>query len=468
MRVELRAAGKTLAHQDVNGPLLLPPPGTILSGRQVGLEILEPVRGPAVGPDLLVGSVPLVSWNAITHSISVEFLEVPAPPPFEEDDVGSMWKAILDFPLPLASSMTVQGRGSGSATAAGQPLTSEALPGAISGCRRLLRGWPTSETRETIWRPADMRGGREDLRATDRLGARRGGAVVGSRVIPDRVARRQRGSVPWASTRLSGACRALAKYLRESGLDGSEQVLIRPLELVSERATPARRTPDPPLSSWPSQSRKTFQAVTEALVGLAVSGRGASLVPLSDVWRIYENWVALRSRSALENRFGQAEPIGDGTAWSCQWDLEGVVVRLHSQREIGSPSDGNVAGHPDRIISVSSNLRPDVLISITGATGDQALFCIDAKRRLTATEMDAGEVATAASKYLWGIRMKDDPDLLPVATALIVSSAGLAAVHDVERSRIFGLFALPSQGAEGFDLFVEEEVERLLAEVTAT
>jgi hypothetical protein len=410
--------------------------------------------------------VPLVSWDTGARVVTVEFLEVPPPPPFSHNDIQGMWKALLDFRLPLAGSIAMQGRSTGAKAAAGHPITSETLPRAISGCQRLIRRWPTNESRESIWRPTDMRGGREDLQATDRLGARRGGVTVGSRVIPDRVARRQRSSIPWTSTRLSGACRALAVYLREVGLDGSEQVLVGPLELVAALAAPARPVPDPPLSSWPAQARSTFRAVIEALVGLAVAGRGSSSVPLSDVWKIYESWIALRSLSVLEECLGPAKPVGVGTVWSSEWDVDGVTVRLHCQREIGASSGGNVAGHPDGIISVSSNLRPDVLISVIGSTGDKALFCIDAKRRITATQMDAGDVATAASKYLWGIRDASDPDLLPVVTTLIVSSAGLASVHDVERSRIFGLFALPSQGAEGFDVFVREEVERLVAEVS--
>lgn len=427
--------------------------------------MLEPLRGFAEGPDLLVGSVPLVTWEPDLCSIAVESLDVPAPPPFEEDDIATMWKALLDFRTSLASSVASQGRDAGSAIAAGQPLATEALPRAISGCRRLIRRWPINESRETVWRPADMRGGREDLKATDRLGARHGGVSNGLQVIPDRIARRQRGTIPWTSVRLSGACRTLAAYLREVGLDGSGRALVQPLELVAERAAPVQRVPDPPLSSWPSQARSTFWAVIEALVGLAASGRGDAQVPLSDVWRIYESWIALRSLVVLEQRFGPVKPVGDGTAWSCEWDLGEIVVRLHSQREIGASPGGPDSGHPDGVISVSSDLRPDVLISVTSTVGDQALLCIDAKRRITATQLDAGDVATAASKYLWGIRIANDPGVLPVAKVLIVSSAGLAAVHDIERSRIFSLFALPSQGAEEFDQFVAEEVERLVVEV---
>jgi hypothetical protein len=411
--------------------------------------------------------VPLVFWDTVSRSIKVEFLEVPAPPPFESGDIQSMWKELLDFPLHLITSVAMQGRGTGSATTAGQPLASEALPRAISGCRRLLRRWPSKETRETIWRPADMQGGREDLRATDRAGARQGGVKLGRKVIPDRVARRQRGSIPWTSPRLAGACRTLATYLEQARLDGSERVLVTPLKLVSQCAAPAQAVPDPPLSSWPGNARTTFRAVIEALVGLAVADRGGLHVPLSDVWRIYENWIALRVLLVLEKRFGPVDPVGEGAVWSAEWNFDGIVVRLHSQREIGAPSDDKTAGHPDGLISVSSDLQPDVLISVTSADGDQALFCVDAKRRIAATEMDAGDVATAASKYIWGIRMADDPDVLPVETTLIVSSAGLAAVHDVERSRIFGLFALPSQGTEDFDSFIDEELKRLIMEVAA-
>jgi hypothetical protein len=464
MRIELRAAGKPIAACELGGPLLLPPPGTVLAARLPEAQVLEPMRANA-GPDLLVGSLPLVWWDSASRSIAVEFLDVPAPPPFGEDDIESMWEALLASPLSLTRSVMLQGRGRGAGAAAGEPLASEVLPRALARCRRLLHRWPTSERREIVWRPSDMRGGREDLRATERAAARRGGSVTAHGVIPDRIARRQRGSVPWTSIRLARACLALARYLRAAGLEGSDRMLAGPLELVTERAMPSRMAPDPPLSSWPAQARTTFHAVIEALVGVAVAGRGEALVPLSDVWRMYESWIALRALVALEGRYGPGQLLAGGGAWTCEWDLEGTVVRLHSQREIGATPDASIPAHPDDIVSVSSNLRPDVMISVSNKAGDQVLICIDAKRRIEQTSMDAGDVAAAASKYLWGIRSASDPKLLPVDIALIVSSAGLAEVHDIEHSRIVGLFSLPSRGVDAFDDFVRDETARLVTEV---
>jgi hypothetical protein len=466
MRIELRAEGKLLATRELGGPLLLPPPGIVLAAKSPGVQVLEPLSGPEA-PDLLVGSLPLVWWDSGSGSVAVEFLDVPAPPPFDEADVESMWEALLASSLPLTPSVPLQGRGRGGAAAAGQDLRAEVLPPALSGCRRLLRRWPANERREIVWRPTDMRGGREDLRVTERIAARRGGMVTAQGVIPDRIARRQRGSVPWTSARLAGACRTLSRSVREGGLEGSAGILAGPLEMVAERALPLRRAPDPPLSSWPAEARATFRAVVEACVGLAVAGRGDAFVPLSDVWRMYESWIGLRALAALEGSYGPGNFIAGTAAWTCEWNLDGTTIRLHSQREIGAAPNALISGHSDSIISVSSNLRPDVLISVWNEVGDQALICIEAKRRVEPTSMRAADVAAAASKYLWGIRSASDPTSFPVDTAVVVSSAGLAAVHDIELSRIVGLSSLPSHGAEAFDDFVSSETARLVVELQA-
>lgn len=466
MRVELRAAGKPLAARELGGPLLLPPAGTVLAARHPGVQVLEPLGG-AAAPDLLVGELPLVWWDPAARSVTVEFLDVPAPPPFGAADVEEMWGALLASPLPLTPSVMLQGHGRGAATAAGQPLASAALPRALAGCRRLLRRWPANEKREIVWRPADMSGGREDLRVTERVAARRGGVVTAQGVIPDRIARRQRGAVPWTSGRLAGACGSLARYLRGAGLEGSEGVLVGPLEMVAERAVPSGKAADPPISSWPAQATATFRAVIEACVGLAVAGRGEAFVPLSDVWRMYESWIALRALTALEGRYGAGELVAGAAAWTCEWDLGGTVVRLHSQREIGAAPDASISAHPDGVVSVSSNLRPDATVSVWNQAGGQALICIDAKRRIEQTSMDAADVASAASKYLWGIRSASDPTVFPVDKVLIVSSAPLAAVHDSEHSQIAGLFSLPSQGVDAYDDFVSGETARLVSAVDA-
>lgn len=467
MRIELRVAGNLVAERALGGPLLLPPPGTVPSAKRPGVQVLEPLRS-GEAPDLLVGSLPLVWWDPLSRSIGVEFLDVPAPRPFDEVDVQLMWEALLASPLPLTPSVMLQGRGRGGATAAGQALADEHLPRALASCRRLLNHWPTDERREIVWRPADMRGGREDLRVTERIAGRRGGVVTAHGVIPDRIARRQRASTPWTSGRLAVACLALARYLRESAFEGAEDLLLSPIEMVAEQAQPSRRSPDPPFSAWPSQARVTFQAVVQACVALAVDGRGKAFVPLSDLWRIYESWIALSALTALEERYGPGRVVVDGGAWTCEWNLDGTIIRLHAQREIGAAPDSSISAHPDGIISVSSDLRPDAMISIWKQAGEQALLCIDAKRRIERTSMDAAEIATAASKYLWGIRSARNPELLPVDRALIVSSAGLAEVHDTEHSRIVGLFTLPSHGLGAFDEFVRAETARLVAEVDAT
>lgn len=463
MLLELRAHGALLASRELAGPLLVVPPGTTAVRRTPRRTVIEPTWTRSDLPDLLVGSVPLVWFEPRGRTVELSFLEVPPPPPFASKDVEEMWRRLLSSDLPLLRSAHVQGLSGGAAEAGSDPLSIHQLPAAIAACRRMLQRWPGDERREVVWRPADMRGGREDLRLTEARAGRRGGVVLDDLPLPDRIARRQRGSLAWQSRRLAAACLALTEKLVEVAPDDRSPLLTEPFEAVAARAL--TNQPDVPTSSWPLAARSAYKAVLGAYVGLAVAADGAAHVPLADLWRIYEAWVALQILAALEGAFGPPATVSVGPPWTGEWVVSGCFLRLHLQREIGSSGDPASTGHPDGIRSVSSDLRPDALVAVWLPGGGQTVICFDAKRRTAGTKMDPAEVASAASKYLWGIRTAADPGEFPVSSTVVVSSAPVAEMHDAAASRISAHFLLPSIGGESFASLVQSTVRSAVEKV---
>ena len=466
MRLSLRAKGVTLAERDLDGPLLMPPVGTAVATRSALATVLDVIDDGGDTPDLLVGALPLVWWKRSSRSVEVAFLEVPAPPPFIYGDVAAMWERLLASSMPAVESVSLQARAPGRGRMDGNRLRPEAIPPAYAACRRMLGNWPEVETVATIWRPADMRGGREDLVETDRRAGSKPGIVTPRGMsIPDRVARRQRSSATWNSGRLAAACRSLVDAMNNPPPSWeSPVVLARPIALVGERAAGQRSAVDPPVSSWPPIAQAALAAVLDARIALALAGEGSDHVPLSHIWRLYENWLVTAVVDALVPLLGPGREITEGSGWGWQWSDGPVLVRVHAQATIGAEPDTDLCGHPDGLVSVLSDLRPDVLVSVCERDGGQAILCVDAKRRIAATKMDASEVAGAASKYVWGIRSGTDPDT-PIASTIIASSAPIPDMHDLHEARISTCFLLPSTGGEEFAALVTGRVAALIAGV---
>lgn len=466
MRISLQAGGTELVSTQTTGALLLIPDG--LWARRVAsdLTVLEvPPRGTEGSPDVLVGTLPLVHWDEGAGRPEVTFLDVPPPPPFGEADVEAMWTDVAESTVPLPTSVQIQGRSSGDPAPAGRGLDPEVVPEALGSLAQLIRRWPQRESVEVIWKPPDVRGGREDVRTTDRLGSKRGGLRRPNRTpIPDLTARRRGTSVPWASRRLAAACSALEEELAQRAEDMTSAETLRAKRLtqsVARRSLAGSIGPDSSVSSWPHSARSAFRAVIRALVAIAAGGAGGLRVPLCDFWRLYEAWVAVTAYRVLVAEYGEPTSVGSAE-WSPQWHCGDGYVRMHVQATIQGAPDPAITGHPNGILSVSSDLRPDVLLSIWREGGGQAMVCLDAKQRTTATMMESGDVAAAASKYLWGLRRGDDPRSVAVSRTLIVSSAPVeqAQMFDEEMSRIGAAYLTPSGGDGNF-------CSRLIAAVEA-
>jgi hypothetical protein len=463
VRISLRVKGREVANKDLGGSLLIRPGGMRVVERSSSDLVLELASGKAEAPDLLVGEVPLVWWDAGRRLVEVSFVKVPPPRPFSQGDIAEMWERPREMLLPSPYSPPGQGRETSRARRMDKKkwLRPEAVPRARWACQRLLDRWPDREDVTTLWSPPDMRGAPEDLAETDRrAGSRPGKPGVGGVRIPDRVARRHRSSSPWTSAGLAAACSSLAKAMEGQLASPDEADFIQPIRRVAMRAGASRRI-DPSRSSWPPVAQRAYGAVLDARISLALGSGASDRVPLSDVWRLYENWLVVAVVEALRPLLGDGEGRQDEIGWSWEWMRGSTRIRVRAQATIGADPQADLGGHPDGLFSVLSDLRPDVLVTACHPDGGQAVLCVDAKRR---SSMEASQIAEAGAKYIWGIRSGADTEK-PLASVIVASSTALKQMHDEESSRLLTRFLLPSQGRDEFVSLVREKVESLLAAV---
>lgn len=434
---------------DLPGPLLAVPRGlrvTATGPTEMRLALDSGQFGAGSTPDALVGSVPLVSWDANRHAYEVAQAVIPPPPPFLPDDVSTMWQDVISHGLVQPRPVFGQGHDAAAAAVISDGLRLEAVAGAIAAAQRLLGEWPSSEQRELVWRSPEIPGARIDLRATERSAGRYAGYVgLDGRRVPSRVAGRRVGSTPWSSRTLAAAALALREALE--AMPTLDESVSRPataiLERVAVAASGAARGSDPPVSAWPRLAAQALRLILSALVQLRARGTGVDAVPLTDLWRLYEAWVALQVSRELATRFGGGAVLGSGQVWSS----DDYAVTMTVQTAVGGSATAMPHARWGRAIrSVSSDLIPDVLVGVQGRRG-QRLIVIETKQRTTDTALDAGAIAEAASKYVWGIRDAADDDALPVSHVVVVSSARIdKAMHSAPAARISSSWLLPGRG----------------------
>jgi hypothetical protein len=98
--------------------------------------------------------------------------------------------------------------------------------------------------------------------------------------------------------------------------------------------------------------------------------------------------------------------------------------------------------------SISSTLIPDVLVAIQAESQPPSIAVIDAKKRGVGTAMTAGDVAEAASKYLWGIVWEGSDSVRAVQQVLIAASALDNATMYSPSAAIEARVLLPSDGGD--------------------
>ena len=445
-----------LAKIYVDGPVLLAPAGTTVArdGERVVIQPADP-RGlhDLSTPDVFVGSLPILYMSNSLRRPAVASLDVPPPAPFAVEDVQEMWRDLRASPIPVPDAVPLQGRVEvgGKASFDATQLELAHVARAIGQGLALTRDWPQFETSETLWRSTDLRGGREDGRLTERHERQVAFSRSETRRIPDRTARRRASSEDWRSSRVATVTRALRRSIADRAVEraGQDELrqTVRLLDQIARRATSPVAARDVSPSSWPSGMRAYYSDALRAFSALEATRTGIHEVPLSRLWELYEAWVATRCFRVLCDLFG--EPVASRGAtlgvarWFAEWSAGERRVFMYVQPVIGRERMELTAS--SSIQSISSTLIPDVLLVIETESNTSRIFVIDAKKRGTGTAMTAGDVAEAASKYLWGVVWAGSDFVRAVAGALIAASALENATMYSASSAIEARVLLPSQ-----------------------
>jgi hypothetical protein len=265
-------------------------------------------------------------------------------------------------------------------------------------------------------------------------------------LVPGRTARVVPSKAVWSSSSLSGTAVRVHRALEALGVATGWDVSSRRMfDLVARRAWPQSQVADPPLSSWPQAAADALRAMRALLATLESAASGPRRAPLSYLWRLYEAWVAAELGHALSAIPGvvPATPPqpGKGCDWHARYELgAGAFVLAAQARLAGAPTSCPPLADIG-LRSVTSVLVPDLLVAWRASTGSEwATIIFDAKHRVAGQPMDAGAVAEAGSKYLWGLRR--NARHLGVNRVVIVSTENAGSMLS-DDSLIDGVRMLP-------------------------
>lgn len=452
-RVVFRDRWRDVSVELPSEPLLVPRELRTVS-RSPGLVVLgPPEHSDQLGADIVAGSVPLLYLDGDRARIA--WLELPPPAPLTLSDLGAMWQQLADAELPIPASVAVQGRLPSGRLVLHEQLLVDYLEPAHRLARELLAHWPRLRGSRLRWQHLELPGGREDPVLTASRGARFPGLSTARGPLPARSARRISADPPWTSRTLARAAVRAVHHLRGAEWLGSPEergTVERPFLDVAARANLDPTRPDPPLSSWPAQARQLLELLLAlGAVASATTDERPANAPLCYVWRLYEAWVASEVLLAFDQRDDTVRTglvTGrPGCEWLASWSTPGGELVVCAQLRVG-----RLPGHLDHTLAfgVRSNtslLIPDVSIFLVGA--DRVSYVVvDAKRR-SAAGMAPDDVAEAASKYVWGLRL--DPPCgaeprIDVDRAIIATTAAAPTMYSTD-GRIDAVTVRPGSSA---------------------
>ncbi|MDA9293046.1 hypothetical protein N9Q18_01030 [bacterium] len=209
------------------------------------------------------------------------------------------------------------------------------------------------------------------------------------------------------------------------------------------------------MSSWPQTAISTYTMMKAVLSKTRDDQNDGLTTPLSDLWRVYEAWSVYQVLDVLRADPRVRALDAMGSAAGCEWfqQLEGPTGRIIA---VAQPE---ISDDPDRcgplmelgLVSITSVLEPDLLVVFENQADKSWMIDVyDAKKRRSSKRrprMSAGDVAEAASKYVWGLRMPSK--LQPaVRTVSILSPETPEGMFDsASQIETFGL--RPGVGVDG-------------------
>lgn len=203
---------------------------------------------------------------------------------------------------------------------------------------------------------------------------------------------------------------------------------------VAGRSRPLYPVADPPPSAWPASLISTYSTCLRAISSVMNAQQGTASAPLSEVWELYQAWVAdqlVRGLTVVLGRrqacAGQADPLG---IWS---DGDGTI-ELRYQAVIPSLRGQALEVLGERFVAVVGSLQPDLLVVRRGT--DTRSVVVDAKKRSSYMKLD--DLTENVSKYQWGVRRESSQALVPLleATLLVAPLGGPTASSPDGRGRV--------------------------------
>lgn len=387
------------------------------------------------------------------ETIGVERLQVDAPPPFSNADLQVMWEArnrLSERHRPPTSGEAPW------ATLRAEERTAPSwreLRRAVEAAIHLLAAWPTRPVPDISWLPLDQSGGTVMVSLTE-YQAKQHAVVLPHGVAPTRTARRvatrEEHRLHGLSALATLVARRVAEYSALDALPDIRRDLASVFLRVAARSRPAHSATDPPPSTWPTPMASSYVSFIRALTAMRDEGTGHSTSPLSELWELYQAWIADKLLQGLTKAIGRPiEGSSRGTSLA-RWSDGSATIELRYQPFVpGTPDTPGVTFLGVRLLAVIGNLRPDLLLVRQEGETWRALI-IDAKKR--SNELLSEDLSVDASKYLWGIRQASARHIVPAVEGVILAAplGGAHAAHTEGRAVVMS--AHPGVGWSEYDI----------------
>lgn len=452
--------GRTIAHASVTGRLLTPflPFGLLIEPGPSDDFIIQEPPGRC-----LAGQLTLPHMDG--RQLSFVDLHIPSSGQFGQADLRLLWQAGAELSSWRSSRLALaQNDGTFGApeVAARGPLIRDwrSLAQCAHDAASLLERWPTLLDRRVAWLPVGVPGGTEDIPLTAREAEIRG--HVRDRDDDGIIARSARWlgeRRPLVSATVAALAQAVIELARASVPAGQLPLLeslLSPLASVAQAATAPSGYRDPDPSSWPVAFVDFAGSCTRAIAELRSSQRGQGVVPLLDTDELYEAWLAITVRDALDARIGpRAEGPSDALA---AWEHDDTLFELWVKPNIGR--QGLRSGFASFHAIVAEVLTPDLILS--ASRGDEAeLMVLDAKAWAGMLPEDA---LAQSAKYLYGIRRSSDPNSVPALAGVhLVTCARQPALSETEMAKVHVTTATPTNGVDELWVRLNGVIDQLAA-----
>jgi hypothetical protein len=395
----------------------------------------------------------LLPW-ASRQDIGIQRMRVDVPMPFSNDNLRVMWEArnrIRERHRPPTSGEAPWATLRAEDRAA---LSWRELRRAAEAALHLLATWPKRTTPAVSWLPLEQPGRTILVSVTERH-TRQHAVVLPHGIAPTRTARRfaarEERRLQGLSTLATLAAQRVSEYSALDKLPSLRRDLASLFQRVAVRSRPAHRTTDPPPSTWPPQMASSYVSLLRALTAMRDEGAGQTVAPLSELWELYQAWVADQLVEGLTEILGQpVDEFSGGTSLARWSDGATATVELRYQPLIPStPDTVGVTFLGVRLLAVIGNLQPDLMLVRREQNTWHAVI-VDAKKR--SGSLLSEDLSVEASKYLWGVRQVSTRQMVPALEGVILAAplGGVSATYAEGLATVMSVH--PSTGWNGNDV----------------